>query len=131
MTTTILERVKGGMFVYTVGYVDGVKKQAWLVVDGNTKIWKKEYYTDIWMAIYLQCIEIALFLKKSEMRKRGIQHAWYRLLNRWLNCQPYIKPVDALDESKQNTDKEGYKLCALCHTMPGTGFHSDMVVPDF
>ena len=22
---------QGGMFVYTVGYVDGVKKQAWLV----------------------------------------------------------------------------------------------------
>ena len=25
------------MFVYTVGYVDGVKKQAWLVSNGNTK----------------------------------------------------------------------------------------------
>lgn len=31
MTTTIFGEGQGGMFVYTVGYVDGVKKQAWLV----------------------------------------------------------------------------------------------------
>lgn len=34
------------------------------------------------------------------------------------------KPVDAIDESKQTQIRRAM-LCALCHTMPGTGFHSD------
>ena len=62
---------QGGMFVYTVGYVDGVKKQAWLVADGNTKNMEERVLYGYMDGDYLQWIEIAPIPQKSEMRKRG------------------------------------------------------------
>ena len=74
---------------------------------------------------YLQCIEIAPIPQKIRNEKTGeITTRMVSVIEQVAELPTIYKPVDAIDESKQNTERRAM-LCALCHTMPGTGFHSD------
>lgn len=58
---------------------------------------------------YLQCIEIAPIPQKIRNEKTGeITTRMVSVIEQVAELPTIYKPVDAIDESKQNTDKEGY-----------------------
>ena len=74
---------------------------------------------------YLQCIEIAPIPQKIRNEKTGeITTRMVSVIEQVAELPTIYKPVDAIDESNKTQIRRAM-LCALCHTMPGTGFHSD------
>ena len=57
---------------------------------------------------YLQCIEIAPIPQKIRNEKTGEITTRMVSVIEQAELPTIYKPVDAIDESKQNTDKEGY-----------------------
>ena len=60
---------------------------------------------------YLQCIEIAPIPQKIRNEKTGeITTRMVSVIEQVAELPTIYKPVDAIDESKQNTDMEGYAV---------------------
>ena len=70
--------------------------------------------------------------KKSEMRKRGeITTRMVSVIEQVAELPTIYKPVDAIDESKQNTDKEGYVVRIVPYDAGDRISFRYIEVPDF
>ena len=80
---------------------------------------------------YLQCIEIAPIPQKIRNEKREITTRMVSVIEQVAELPTIYKPVDAIDESKQNTDKEGYVVRIVPYDAEGRISFRYIEVPDF
>lgn len=81
---------------------------------------------------YLQCIEIAPIPQKIRNEKTGeITTRMVSVIEQVAELPTIYKPVDAIDESKQNTDKEGYVVRIVPYDAGDRISFRYIEVPDF
>ena len=80
----------------------------------------------------LQCIEIAPIPQKIRNEKTGeITTRMVSVIEQVAELPTIYKPVDAIDESKQNSDKEGYVVRIVPYDAGDRISFRYIEVPDF